>query len=189
MKRNYVFLADGFEEVEAVTPIDVLRRAGLCVEVISTKPDTLEVTGAHGIVVKADYGLDRVDLDLADWIIIPGGLDGSNNLAASAKVGELLKAHNAKGGKIAAICAAPALVLAPLGIIKDREVTVYPGMEEGCRAGGAKMINVPVATDGVLITGNGPAAAMEFSYAIVAHTISTNAARDIADAMQYHRDY
>ncbi len=189
MKRNYVFLADGFEEIEAVTPIDVLRRAGLSVEVISIKDDTLEVTGAHGVVVKAEYGLDRVDLDLADWIIIPGGLDGSNNLAASAKVGQLLKDHSANGGKIAAICAAPALVLAPLGLVKDREVTVYPGMEEGCRKGGAKMISVPVATDRNLITGNGPAAAMEFSYAIVAHTLSSNIATEIADAMQYHRDY
>lgn len=155
MKRNYVFLADGFEEVEAVTVIDVLRRAGLCVEVISAVKDRLDVTGAHGVVIRADHDLSRVDPDLADWMIIPGGLDGTLNLAASAEVGDLLKKHNDRHGKIAAICAAPANVLAPLGIVKDREVTVYPGMEDACRAAGAKMINVPVATDGVLITGNG----------------------------------
>lgn len=188
MKRNYVFLADGFEELEAVAVIDVLRRADLCVEVVSIKDD-LDVTGAHGIVVKADEGLDRVDPELADWMIIPGGMDGTTNIAACAKAGELIKAHAAKGGRVAAICAAPAIVLAPLGVIKGYEVTVYPGMEQPCRDAGATMLNVPVVTDRNIITGNGPAAALEFALAIVSNTTSVDVSRQIAEAMQFRRDY
>lgn len=191
MKRNYVFLADGFEELEAVAVIDVLRRAGLCVETVAVTNgiDGLDVTGSHGVTIKAEEGLDAVDLDLADWMIIPGGLDGTNNIAANTKAGDLIKAHAAKGGRIAAICAAPAIVLAPLGVIKDYEVTVYPGMEQPCRDAGAKMINVPVATDRNIITGNGPAAAIEFALAIVSNTVNVGLMNEIAAAMQYHRDY
>lgn len=188
MKRNYVFLADGFEELEAVTVIDLLSRAGLCVETVSTKADTLSVTGAHGIVVEADEGLDKVDPELADWMIVPGGMDGTTNLAANAKVCELLKGQSAKGGRIAAICAAPAIVLAPLGIVKGHEVTVYPGLEDKCREGGARMLNVPVVTDGPVVTGNGPAAAMEFALAIIDSTVGTGVSKEVAGALLYDRD-
>ena len=189
MKRNYVFLADGFEEMEAVATIDILRRAGLCVEVVSAKKDTLEVIGAHGITIVAQEGLDKVDPDLADWMIVPGGMDGTSNLAANEKVGKLLKDHFAKGGKLAAICAAPAVVLAPLGILKDYEATVYPGMEDACRKGGAKMLNIPVVTDRNLITGNGPASAMEFAMAIVSNTVGVAAEREVGAGLLYSRDY
>lgn len=189
MKRNYVFLADGFEELEAITIIDLLRRAGLCVETVSAMKGTLTVTGAHGIAVQAEEGLDKVDLDLADWMIVPGGFDGTTNLAANPTVGKLIKEHNERGGKIAAICAAPAIVLAPLGVIKDHEVTVYPGLEDKCREGGAKLMNIPVVTDRTIITGNGPAAAMEFAIAIIANTVSVAAAREVAAGLLYSRDY
>lgn len=189
MKRNYVFLAKGFEELEAVTIIDLLRRAGLCVELISAVEDSLEVPGAHGIVVKAEKSLDEVDAAEADWLLLPGGFDGTTNLAASEKVSTLLKNHAAAGGNIGAICAAPAIVLAPLGLLKGREATCYPGLEDKCVEGGAKMVNIPVVTDRNLITGNGPAAAIEFAAAVIAHALNVNVAREVTEGLLYNRDY
>ena len=129
-KKVAVLLAEGFEEVEAVTPIDYLRRAGLDLVTVSTGKTKL-VTGSHGIPLNADVLFsDPGDRDAAFWdaVILPGGMPGASNLAASAAVGKFLKDLAAAGKIVAAICASPAVVLAPLGLLAGRRFTCFPGM-------------------------------------------------------------
>ena len=128
MKKNYVFLADGFEEVEALTSVDVMRRAGMDVVTVSIN-EGLEVTGAHGVTVLADSLFEDQDYSDAEWLVLPGGVPGAPNLAAHEDLCTLLKAHDEQGGHIGAICASPAVVLAPLGILSQRHAVCYPGME------------------------------------------------------------
>ncbi len=117
MQKSYIFLADGFEEIEALAPLDILRRAGMPVITVSIS-DSLTVTGAHGARVEADALFTDNDMSAAEWLILPGGMPGASNLAACKPLTDLLVAQAARGGKIAAICASPALVLAPLGILQ-----------------------------------------------------------------------
>ena len=113
MNTSYLLLADGFEEIEALSVVDIMRRAEMEVLTVSIT-DSKTVTGAHGIPVIADVTFAEVDCSAAEWLILPGGMPGALNLAAKSELRELLKAQNIKGGKIAAICASPAVVLAPL---------------------------------------------------------------------------
>ena len=106
MNTSFVFLANGFEEVEALTTIDIMRRAGMEVVTVSIN-DTLEAEGAHGVTVKADALISEVNLNNAEWLICPGGMPGASNLAACKPLTNALIAQNSKGGKIAAICASP----------------------------------------------------------------------------------
>lgn len=180
MKETYVFLADGFEEVEALTCVDVLRRAGMPVTTVSINPD-LEVTGAHGVTVLADSLYDDNDYADAEWLVLPGGIPGAPNLAACEPLCRELVAQDERGGRVAAICASPAVVLAPLGIIAGREAVCYPGMEQGIE--GVNWVDGPVAVDGNVVTGNGPAAAAPFALALVAQSLGADAARQVADGM------
>ncbi|MCF0218253.1 MAG: DJ-1/PfpI family protein [Muribaculaceae bacterium] len=182
MKTSYLFLAPGFEEIEAVTPVDVMRRAGMDVVTVSLA-DTKEVTGANGVTYVADRMLADVSLDDAEWLIVPGGLPGSTNVAANATVCEALKAHAAKGGKVAAICAAPAFVLAPLGLLEGKRATCYPGCEVACP--GVPMTGNAVEANPTLITANGPGAALPFAYAIVANSCGEDAAEALRQGMMY----
>lgn len=144
---------------------------------------TVEVTGANGVSINADTTIDALgDVD-AEWLICPGGMPGATNLDANAKLTEMLKAQFNSGKKIAAICAAPAVVLAPLGILDAREATCYPGFEQMCPEANMKPQSV-VALD-TLITANGPGAALPFAYAIVANTLGKEKAAEIANAMMY----
>ena len=128
MKTMYVFLADGFEEIEALAPIDVMRRAGLAVTTVSVTGN-LTVQGAHGILVVADAAFDALDDADAALLFLPGGLPGATNLEAHAGLGTLLKAKaNAEGVVLSAICAAP-LVLGGLGLLQGKQATCYPGFE------------------------------------------------------------
>ena len=179
MNSSYIFLANGFEEIEALTVIDVMRRAGMDVKSVSIHTDK-KVTGAHGIEVTADLTFKECDFDGSEWLITPGGMPGSTHLAAFSALGDLLKVHK---GKIAAICAAPAVVLAPLGILDGKEATCYPGFEDACKAGGATMRNEPVVALDRLITANGPAAAMKFALAIVANSMGESVATEVATGM------
>lgn len=185
MKRNYLFLADGFEELEAIAVIDLLRRAGMDVCVISAVEGRLEVKGAHDIVVTADASIEAVNLEEAEWLILPGGYGGTTNLASTAAVNNLLLAQSERGGRIAAICAAPTIVLAPLGLLKGRKATCYPGMEAPCIEGGAEMVNSRAVVDGNLITGNGPASAIEFAAAIIENTVGAEIARQVTEGLLY----
>lgn len=178
MKKTYLFLADGFEEIEALATVDLLRRAGIEINTVSINR-TVAVRGAHGIDVAADITIDEVEPD-AKMLIVPGGMPGSANLAADAKVCELLAAQNERGGRIAAICAAPALVLAPLGILENRDATCYPGMEEGLVAGGANVKHQRVVKAGNVITGNGPSSAIPFALTIIEELESQTKADEVA---------
>lgn len=164
MNKSYVFLADGFEEIEALGTVDILRRAGMTVETVGLNEDGIE-TGAHGVPVKADITLKDVDSDLAEWLILPGGMPGAQNLRDSERVCDLLRKHNAKGGRIAAICAAPAVVLGQLGLLEGKEAVCYPGFESQCT--GAKMKEDRCVVSGNIVTANGPSSMTNFAYTIV----------------------
>ena len=162
-KRAGILLAEGFEEIEAVTPIDLLRRGGVEVTVIGVSDR--EVTGAHGIPIRADAVLGDADTDSLDILVLPGGMPGSSNLAADDGVNMLVKQFAAQGKPIAAICAAPALVLAPLGVLDGKRATCYPAMKE--RAPGINFSDEGVVRDGTIITGQGAGKAAEFALAVL----------------------
>ena len=180
MKETYVFFADGFEEIEALTCVDVLRRAGMPVTTVSINPG-LEVKGAHGVTVLADSLFDDNDYNDAEWLVLPGGIPGAPNLAAHEGVCDALSAQDERGGKLAAICASPAMVLGPLGILMDREAVCYPGLEDTVE--GVRWAKTPVAVDGNVVTGNGPAAAAPFALTIVAQTLGHAAAAEVTAGM------
>ena len=180
MKTSYVFLADGFEEVEALTSVDVMRRAGMPVVTVSMNPG-LEVTGAHGVKVLADSLWEDNDYSDAEWLALPGGIPGAPNLAAHEALCYALVAHDERGGKVAAICASPAVVLGPLGILMDRPAVCYPGMEATVE--GVKWQQAPVAVDGNVVTGNGPAAAAPFALTLVEQSLGYEKAKEVASGM------
>lgn len=182
MKQSYIFLATGFEEIEALATADVLRRAGINAVLVSIY-DTLQVEGAHGIVVNVDCTMSQIDCKDAEWLICPGGLPGADNLVNHAPLAEALKAHAAAGGRIAAICASPAVVLAPLGLLAGRKATCYPGFENALVAGGATPEAARVVVDGNVITGNGPSSSIAFGLAIVEATLGADAAQTVASGM------
>ena len=178
MKTSYLFLAQGFEEIEALTVVDVMRRAGMPLKTVSITENNT-VVGAHAIPVVADMTIAEADLSDAEWLIAPGGMPGSTNLAECKTLTDALQQHNTKNGKIAAICAAPAVVLAPLGILNGKEATCYPGFE--CK--GAIMRETPVVALENIITANGPATALLFALAIVANSLGEAAAKEIGNGM------
>ena len=182
MHRSFIFLAEGFEEVEALTVVDVMRRAGMDIKTVSIG-DSHEVVGSHGIPVRADLLFKEADFDGSEWLICPGGMPGSSNLASFRALCDLLEVHK---GKIAAICAAPAVVLAPLGLLKGKEATCYPGFEDECVEHGAVMRDVPVMALEKLITANGPSAALRFALAIVANSLGEAASRQVGEGMLYY---
>lgn len=184
MKRSYIFLATGFEEIEALGTLDVLRRAGMEVTAVAIHKDRL-VTGAHGITAAADVVLEGTDLSDADWLIFPGGMPGATHLAADASLMQALEAHYKKGGRIAAICASPGVVLAPLGILKGRKATAYPGFENALVENGATPTGQRVTEDGNIITGNGPSSTIPFAAAIAAATVGQEKAKEVTDGMLY----
>lgn len=184
MQKSYLFLADGFEEIEALTPVDVLRRAGMPVATVSIMPGRKTVVGAHGVSVEADMLLGDEDISAAEWLILPGGMPGATNLAACTALTAALKAQHQRGGKIAAICASPGVVLGPLGIADGVEITGYPGFEAS--APGARWQDAAVCSSGSLVTGNGPAAALPFALAIVAATLGPQFSHEIGTAMMYY---
>lgn len=183
MKHSYLFLADGFEEIEALATVDVLRRSQMNVVTVSINHNTT-VTGANGVTVQADTTLAEVELDAdVEWLICPGGMPGASNLAADKKVCDMLVKHHAAGGKIAAICASPAVVLWPLGVIAGRHFTCYPGMEPA-DSGDLYTAEPVVALDN-LVTGNGPASTLAFAYSIAAQSQGADVASQVAKAMMY----
>ena len=129
MKKVYVFLADGFEDVEALIPVDVWRRGGVDVTTVSISDFPL-VNSAHGVNIEADIMFEQGDFTDADLIFLPGGMPGASNLFAHKGVCKAVVDQFAAGKKVAAICASPAVVLAPLGILEDKKATCYPGFEK-----------------------------------------------------------
>jgi protein deglycase len=164
MQKVCVILADGFEEVEAVTPIDYLRRAGI--EVVVAGLGVREIVGGHGMEFTVDAVLDDIDSDDFDCIVVPGGGGGSKAIAADQTAVNFIKRQAARGKLIAAICAAPALVLGQAcGLLEGRRFTCYPGMES--LVPGGRFEASRVVDDGNLITSRAAGCAGEFAVAIV----------------------
>lgn len=163
MKTACLLLADGFEEVEAVTPIDYLRRAGIEVQILGVTGKT--VSGSHGIKIESTIGNEGYNGDY-DCIIVPGGGRGADNIAASPAAVYLIKRHFGAGKLVAAICAAPAVVLhSACDILKGRRFTGYPGTET--KVQGAHFSEDRVVIDGNLVTSRAAGSSGEFAYAIV----------------------
>lgn len=182
MKTSYLFLADGFEEIEALSPVDIMRRAGMEVYTVSIT-DNLMVKGVHGVTVKADKLIDDIDANDAEWLITPGGMPGATNLAACGKLKDILKSQWIKGGKIASICASPAVVLAPLGILRGQDATCYPTFKNDLVKTGAHYLDQRVVESGNILTANGPSSALLFGYSIVAATLGNDVASSVASGM------
>lgn len=175
----YVFLAPGFEEIEALATVDILRRAGE--QVVTVGVTEQVVVGAHNIPVTADTTIDAVQGTNPDVVVLPGGMPGTLNLERCDGVRQLV-ADAARSGKwVAAICAAPS-VLGHMGLLKDREATCYPGFEKDLL--GARPAAKKVCRDGQFITANGPGSALEFGFEIVRVLQGNEKAGKIADAMQ-----
>ena len=187
-KKVIVLLAEGFEEVEAVTPIDYLRRAGIDLTVAAIGKSQA-VKGSHGIEIKADTTLDilRKKLSVSAWdgVIVPGGLPGSDNLAASPEAREFLGEMGEAGKLICAICAAPARVLAPLGLLKGKKFTCYPGEEK--KVACAIWSEDRVVIDGSIITSRGAGSAGEFACAIIDKLTGAGEGEKIAEKVLINR--
>jgi 4-methyl-5(b-hydroxyethyl)-thiazole monophosphate biosynthesis len=185
-KKAILLLADGFEEVEALTPVDYLRRAGIevCTAAIGS---AAIVTGSHGIPVTADVILGdlirqgRASAASWDAVLLPGGLPGAANLAASAEAGALLRDMAAAGKWVCAVCASPAVVLFPLGLLKGRDFTCFPGMET--QVSGASWKEEPVVVDGNIITSRAAGTAAAWAIGIIGKLAGEQAARKIASSV------
>ena len=178
----YVFLADGFEEIEALAPIDVMRRAGLSVTTVSVT-DSLTVTGAHGIPVVADTLFSQCDYAEAALLFLPGGLPGATNLQAHTGLCQLLTAKASQPDVIiSAICAAP-LVLGGLGLLQGKQATCYPGFEDTMQ--GAHYTAAKVTVDGHIFTACGPGAAWELGFTFVEHFCGADKADALRSGMQF----
>lgn len=165
MKKVAVLLANGFEEIEALTVVDILRRAGILCDMVSIDDEI--VCGAHNIEVKSNI-LFNENIKDYDMVVLPGGLPGAENLAKNEKVLDLIKTfNNDKSKYIAAICASPAIVLTEAGIEENRYITSYPGKEYEERLENANYLDELVVVDENLITSRGPATTMLFAYKLV----------------------
>ena len=182
MKKVYVFLADGFEDVEALIPVDVWRRGGIDVTTVSTTVFPL-VQSAHGVNIEADVMLEQCDFSDADLLFLPGGMPGATNLYENEGVCKAVVDQHAKGKKVAAICASPAVVLSPLGILDGKKATCYPGFEDALIESDYTADLVTV--DGNVTTGEGPAAAFPFAYELLAQLVNKQTADQIADGMRF----
>ena len=178
-KKIAVHLADGFEEIEAVCIIDVLRRADLDVVVVSVTGKA-EVAGAHQIKVMADILFEKLDYDEIQMIVLPGGMPGAANLDAHDGLKIQIRKFAAENKLLAAICAAP-LVFGNLGILEGKQAVCYPGFESYLY--GAEVLQIPVVQSGNLITGRGPGTAIQFALKIVETVVSVEKAELLARQM------
>lgn len=189
MKGVYIFLANGFEEIEALATLDVLRRGGVDVKTVSVLYDKF-VTGSHKTTVVADmtYGEFKAEVQLdgtdeSDVMIFPGGMPGTRNLAENAEIINFMRLHYAEGGAVAAICAAPGLVVSQLPSLQGKHFTCFDGFEDAPVARGGIYEQKPAVRDGNLITGRGAGCAVEFGLAILAHLKGEEAAAAVRHSL------
>lgn len=181
MKTVFVFLAEGFEEVEAVTSIDLLRRAGLAVVTIAVG-DSLEVAGAHHIPIVADRHISNVDELKADALLLPGGLPGVTNLGASQELLALIRQAHQEGKLLAAICAAPT-ILGGLGLLDGKRATCYPSFETGL--GAYVPTDEAVVVDGNIITARSAGVSIAFALEVIKALLGEATAHSVAQAIIY----
>lgn len=177
----YLFLADGFEEIEALTVVDLLRRAELDIKTVSVKADRL-VMGAHKVQLVADLVMEDVDYDQSQAFILPGGMPGTTNLSKNKALIELLIRANSEEKMIAAICAAPT-IFGDLGFLEGRKAVCYPGFESKLK--GAIIVEDPVVRDGHIITSKAAGTAVEFSIKLIKHLKSKEDSMNIKRAILY----
>lgn len=183
MKNVYVFFAEGFEEIEALTVVDLLRRADISVKMTGI-PGAGSVTGSHGICVGMDISIDEVSLEEAAMLVLPGGMPGTKHLGACEKLAALLKKADEQKIRIGAICAAPS-VLGDLGLLNGKKAVCYPGFEE--RLEGAEVLREQVVTDGHITTSRGMGTAIPFGLEMISRLKSEEEAERIAEAIIFHR--
>ncbi len=181
MSKVCVFLANGFEEIEALTVVDLLRRVKIEVNTVSITGEQY-VNGAHQIIVKADEVFEQVDYDKVDMLVLPGGMPGTKNLDAHLGLEQMLFKFQAEGKKLAAICAAPS-VLGAKGILEGRAATCYPGFEGVLK--GATIKSEAVVIDGNIITSKGMGTAIDFSLELIKILLDEETAAKTAESIQY----
>lgn len=174
---NYLFLDNGFEEIEALTTVDLLRRANIQVTTVSITGKAM-VLGAHNIAVEADGLMDDVDFSDAEMLILPGG---ASHLEKNNALCDLLKQHNEQGKMIAAICYAPS-VLGRLGILEGKQATCYPGFESYL---GESYVGGLVVESKNIITAKGPGLSADFAFCIIEKLAGSDVADKVYDAAQY----
>ncbi len=182
MVKALVLLAPGFEEVEAMTVVDLLRRGG--VEVVTAgleKP----VEGSHGVKVLPDRRLEEISIGDFDAVICPGGYPGYENLRKNRKVLELVREAAERGLIVAAICGAPS-VLSDAGVLRGKRGTIYPGMEAELRKGGGRPLKKLVVVDGKIITSMGPATAFAFALELLKQLVGREKAEEVKKATLAH---
>ncbi len=170
-----VLLADGFEEIEALTPVDMLRRAGVAVKTVGMTGKT--AVGSHGIPVVCDILPEEVKLSDVSAVIFPGGMPGALNLDASLFTDTVIEEMIKKGGRLAAICAAP-LILGRRGLLTGKNATCYPGFEEELK--GAAVLDLGVVTDGLITTAKGMGVSLEFSKELISLLVSKEKAEELS---------
>ena len=176
----YAFLANGFEEIEAISVIDILRRAGVDIKTVGVEGDC--VKGTHGIELRCDCCLNEISSSEAEGVVLPGGMPGTTNLLKSEKVCDAIRDAYSKGKLIGAICAAPS-ILGEIGILSGKNVCCYPGFESKLKLANISLENVCV--DGNIITSKGPGTAIEFSLEIVKYLKGTNVKDKIQEQLQW----
>lgn len=181
MSRVCVFLADGFEEIEGLTVVDMLRRAGVDTQMVSISSQKM-VTGSHQIPVQADICLKDADFSETEMLVLPGGMPGTLNLGACEKLTKLLVEFYEDGKKVAAICAAPS-VLGDLGLLNGKKAVCYPGFEE--RLTGAEVVSDKVAVDQNVTTSRGMGTAIPFALALIGQLVSEEKADEIKKGIIY----
>lgn len=181
MSKIGIFMADGCEEIEGLTVVDIVRRAGIHITTISIS-DKKEVAGAHGITFLADAKKDEVDFSTLDGIVLPGGMPGTINLGADETVDKVIREFAAGGKLVAAICAAPS-VLGQAGLLNGKHATSYPGFEP--KLTGAVTSEDPVVQDGNVITSRGMGTAIAFALEIVSYFTDKKTADKLAESIIY----
>ncbi|MGN0204815.1 MAG: DJ-1 family glyoxalase III [Coprococcus sp.] len=182
MPNAAIFFADGLEEIEGLTVVDLFRRADIAIDIVSVT-DEKTVAGAHNITIQADKILSELDFDAVDMLILPGGMPGTLNLGACEPLCRQLKLFNEQGKYVAAICAAPS-VLGQLGILEGRAATCYPGFEK--KLTGAITHENPVVVDGNIITSRGMGTAIEFAAELIALLKDRETAEKIKKSIIYN---
>ena len=179
----YILLGTGFEEIEALAPCDILRRGGVQVALVGVNGP--EITGGHGITVRADLTVEQLDRAQLEMIVLPGGLGGAQALGASPPAMEAVSWAYEHDKWVAAICAAPTL-LPRLGISQGKRCVCYPGMED--QVEGAEMVKANAVRDGRLLTGRGPGAALDFGFLLLEALRGSEAAAQVKAGMVYQQD-
>ena len=181
MPKTAIFLADGFEEIEALTVVDLLRRANIEISTVSIM-GRKNVTGSHNITVEADALLEETDFDSLDMLILPGGMPGTTNLADCKALTDKIKEFDENDKMLCAICAAPT-VFGKLGILKGKKACCFPGREDDLL--GADVQTSSVTKDGHFITSRGMGTAIDFGLAIIEHYQGSDAATSMASKIVY----